>query len=110
MMKLEEDLDQAVESMIIAIKGSKVYRKYMAVLATVKQQPELKRQIDEYRRKNFEMQSDKDIAFERIEQFEREYADFRENTLVSDFLAAELALCRMIQQINLHVTEELNFE
>lgn len=109
-MKLEEHLDQAVEGMIAAIKGSEVYGKYMTALAAVKQQPELKAQIDEYRRKNYEMQSDGEIAFERIEQFEQEYADFRENPLVSDFLAAELALCRTIQQINLHVTEELNFE
>ncbi len=106
----EEYLDRAVENMIAAIKGSEVYGKYLTALALVKQQPELKAQIDEYRRKNYEMQSNGDVAFERIEQFEQEYADFRENPLVSDFLASELALCRMIQQINLHITEELNFE
>ncbi len=109
-MKLGEHLDQAVDGMIDAIKESEIYRKYTAALEAVKQQPQLKAQIDEYRRKNYEMQSNGDIAFERIEQFEREYSDFRENPLVSDFLAAELALCRTIQQINLHVTEELNFE
>lgn len=56
------------------------------------------------------MQNTGDMAFERIEQFEREYSDFRENPLVSDFLAAELALCRTIQQINFNITEALDFE
>lgn len=109
-MKLDEHLDQAVENVIGAIKGSEVYQRYISVLTLVKQQPELKAQIDEFRRKNYEMQSSGEMAFERIEQFEQEYADFRENPLVSDFLSAELALCRMIQQINLHITEELHFE
>lgn len=109
-MRLEGRLDQAVEALIAAIKGSDVYRRYLAALEAVKQQPGLKEQIDEFRRKNYEMQSTGDMAFEHIEQFEREYSDFRENPLVSEFLAAELALCRMIQQINFNVTEALNFE
>lgn len=109
-MKLEEDLDQAVENMIDALKKSEVYRKYLEALTAAKQQPGLKQEIDEFRRKNYLMQSSGDMAFEHIEQFEREYSDFRENPLVADFLAAELALCRMVQQISLHVTEKLNFE
>ena len=108
--KLEEELGQAVESMIDAIKRSEAYVKYQEALAAAKQQPELKQEIDEFRRKNYIMQSSGDMAFEHIEQFEREYSDFRENPVVADFLAAELALCRMIQQINLYVTDMLNFE
>lgn len=109
-MKLEDDLDQAVENMIAALRESKVYRTYQEALAVVKQQPELKHEIDEYRKKNYLMQNSGDMAFESIEQFEREYSDFRENPLVADFLAAELALCRMVQQINLHITDKLDFE
>lgn len=109
-MKLEGRLDQAVEALSTALRESEVYGKYLTALETVKQHPGLKEQIDEFRKKNYMMQSTGDMAFERIEQFEREYLDFRENPLVSDFLAAELALCRTIQQINFNVTEALNFE
>ncbi|MCM1119390.1 MAG: YlbF family regulator [bacterium] len=109
-MKREEDLERAVEGMIDAIKDSEVYRRYRETLAAVKQQPDLKREIDEFRRENYLMQSSGDMAFEHIEKFEQEYSDFRENPLVADFLAAELALCRMTQQINLHVTDMLDFE
>ena len=108
--KLEEELGQAVENMIDTIKRSEVYGKYLEALAAAKQQPGLKQEIDEFRRKNYIMQSSGDMAFEHIEQFEREYSDFRENPVVADFLAAELALCRMIQQITLYVTDMLNFE
>lgn len=109
-MRLDGHLDQAVESLIGAIRESEAYGKYMLALAAVKEQPELKEKIDEFRRENYVMQNTGDMAFERIEQFEQAYADFRENPLVSDFLAAELALCRQIQQINFNITEALNFE
>lgn len=109
-MRLDGHLDQAVESLIGAIRESEAYGKYMLALAAVKEQPELKVKIDEFRRENYVMQNTGDMAFERIEQFEQAYSDFRENPLVSDFLAAELALCRQIQQINFNITEALNFE
>ena len=109
-MRLEGHLDQAVENLIAAIKESDAYEKYLSALAVVKQQPGLKQQIDEFRRENYVMQNTGDMAFERMEQFEQANSDFREDPLVSDFLAAELALCRQIQQINFNITEALNFE
>lgn len=109
-MRLEDNLNQAVETLSATIKGTETYNRYLAALAAVKLQPGLKEQIDGFRRENYLMQSTGDMAFERIEQFEKEYSDFRENPLVSEFLAAELALCRMIQQINFNITETLNFE
>ena len=103
-------LDNAVERLIEAILDSEIYREYDAQRNRVNQYPELKAQIDEFRKRNFMLQRSEDNAFEKIEQFEKEYADFRENTLVSEFLAAELAFCRMMQDINLQVTEAVHFE
>ena len=40
----------------------------------------------------------------------RENEAFHENPLVSDFLAAELAFCRMMQEIGLYVTDQMKFE
>ena len=74
------------------------------------QVPDLKAKIDDYRVRNFELQMSEDNALDKIDQFEREYANFRENPLVSDFLAAELAFCRMIQDINTQIAEAMHFE
>lgn len=76
----------------------------------MKQFPELKAQLDEYRRRNYELQSSDDAELEKIEQLEREYSALRENQLVEDFLAAELAFCRLMQEVNLQVTDSLDFE
>ena len=50
------------------------------------------------------------MVFEKIEAFEREYEDFRENPLVDDFLSAELAFCRMMQKYNDRIMDAIDFE
>ena len=50
------------------------------------------------------------MVFEKIEAFEREYEDFREQPMVADFLAAELAFCRMMQRNNDEIMEAIDFE
>lgn len=106
MSKMEEAMNQ----LIAAIKESDAYREYIRQLEKVKQQPDLKKQIDDYRARNYEMQTSGDAAFEKIAQFEKEYEGFRENPYVSDFLDAELAFCRMMQEMNLRITEAIDFE
>lgn len=105
-----KNMEEAVAAFVCAIKESEEYQAYVREKVKVKQFPELKAQIDEFRRRNYVMQTREDTAFEEIEQFEKEYANFREQPLVSDFLAAELAFCRLMQQINISVTDSLDFE
>lgn len=104
------DIEEEMLRYIDAIRATEEYREYERQKERVRHYPELKAQIDEYRRQNFEMQTSGDNVFERMEQFEREYEGFRENPVVSDFLAAELAFCRMMQELNIQITEALDFE
>ncbi len=102
--------DEVVHRYVEDIKATEEYRDYIHEKEKVKQFPELKAQIDAYRRRNFEIQTSPDTVYDVIEKFENEYAQFRENPLVADFLAAELAFCRLMQLLSLKVTEELDFE
>ena len=106
----DENVNQAVEQMVQAIRNTDAYLVYQKQLARVKEQSELKRQIDEFRTRNFELQTSKATNFDKLDQFTRENEAFRENPLVSDFLAAELAFCRMMQEIGLYVTDQMHFE
>lgn len=71
------------------------------------QYPDLKKQIDEFRQRNFRLQNetDSDRLFDEIDRFEREYEEFRKNPIVNDFLAAELAFCRLYQEIQEKIGE-----
>lgn len=103
-------LDRATDYFIEAILASEIYRNYRIELEKVRRVPELKEQIDEFRKRNFELQLNMDTDFEKLDRFEKEYENFREDPMVADFLAAELDLCRMMQRINLRITAELKFE
>ena len=104
------DIDNAMERLIIAVRESAAYREYKVQLERVKAYPELKKQIDEFRARNYEWQNSTECALDQLELFEREYEKFRENPLVADFLEAELAFCRMMQDINIRLTEAVQFE
>ena len=106
--KLETDTKKFVE----AIRETVTYQKYSTLLAMIKNEPELFDKVNEYRWRNYELQntSQVDQLFDRMDAFEKEYEKFRENPLVDDFLNAELAFCRMMQDVNVFITEELEFE
>ena len=106
------ELNVAVEKLIDIIRDTEVYTEYERQKEKVNRIPDLKAKIDAYRIRNFEIQnlSGDDDVFQKIEDFEREYESFRENPIVSDFLSAELALCRMMQEINIRLTAALDFD
>ena len=104
------ELDRAVSAYIMAIKSTETYQNYVRERDKVRQYPELKAQIDDFRKRNYELQTSADTDFQKIDQFDRDYEDFRENPLVDDFLAAELAFCRMMQKANLQVIGAIEFE
>ena len=107
---LEKEVEAASDHLVDAVLHSEVYLEYRKQLARVKAVPGLKPQIDEFRRRNFELQQQPDYAFDKLEQFEREYGSFREDPLVSDFLAAELAFCRMMQDLGERLLTAADFE
>ncbi|MCI9318701.1 MAG: YlbF family regulator [Lachnospiraceae bacterium] len=104
------ELDRAVLMYIMAIKNTEIYQNYARERDRVRQYPELKAQLDDFRRRNYELQISADTDFHKIDQFERDYEDFRENPIVDEFLAAELAFCRMIQKANMQITEAIDFD
>ena len=91
-------MEQSLQTYIDKLLQSEAYLKYVEQKERVKQYPDLKRQIDEFRQRNFEMQNSGDMVFEKIDAFEREYADFRDNPLVADFLEAVTPLYLFFNQ------------
>lgn len=103
-------LDHALEDLIAAILDSDEYREYDRARNKVKQYPEWKALADEFRERIFVLQSSDDSAFEQFDRLEEEYAEVTENPVIHEFLAAELAFCRMMQDINLRMTDAIHFE
>lgn len=109
---LENSMMHAVDQYVEAIKETETYKKYYKQLQLLKENPKLYAKVNEFRQKNFELQntSQEDELFDKLEEFEQEYEKFREEPLVEAFLQAELAFCRMMQKLEIMVTEKLDFE
>lgn len=107
-----QELNRISEPVSRFLKNTDEYRRYFHEKEKLSRFPELKKQIDEFRRRNFELQNQEnaDVLFDKIDEFEREFESLRDNPLVNDFLAAELAVCRLIQEFFIHITEELDFD
>ena len=106
-----EKIDAQVEALAQCIKDSQIYRNYRIQVEKIEKQPGLLDQINEFRRKNFELQSvePSENMRDKIDAFNKEYESFRESPLVSDFLQAELDLCRLMQRIQVRLTEAIDF-
>ena len=109
---LDSIVKKATDSFIEEIRESGIYREYDFQKRKLKKEPELFAMVSEFRNRNFELQTETpaDELLDRLDAFEREYEEFRANPLVDDFLRAELAFCRMMQEINVKITAELDFE
>lgn len=96
------DFDKEMENFIQKVYESDICREYFRQKEYIKQYPELKKQIDNFRQRNYQLQNETDssILFDEMDRFEQEYEEFRKNPIVSDFLAAELAFCRLYQRIS----------
>ena len=106
------DMEQAVNRFAGCVKESETYQKYMQERKKLELFPDLKQRIDEYRKNLYILQNseDGDKLFDEVEKLEEEGASLRDDRLVSDFLAAELAFCRMMQDVYTLITAELEFD
>lgn len=103
---------KATERFIEEIRQSDIYKEYNFQKEKLKKQPALFERVGEFRKRNFDLQSNTqgDDLLAKLDAFEKEFEEFRANPLVDDFLRAELAFCRMMQEVNVQITAELDFE
>lgn len=108
----DKEILEAARGFADQIMTSDTYREYLFQREKIKKQPALYEKVNEYRQRNFELQSETDSEelFDRLEAFEQEYEKFRENPFVDDFLRAELAFCRMMQDVYILLADKIDFE
>lgn len=107
-MSISKDTDKFIE----AVKKSEEYVDYRKALEDLKQNAETWNRVIDYRRKRFNLQNmaNEEELFDKSETFEREYKDLKEIPGVTEYLDAEVALCRMVQDICMKITEAIEFE
>lgn len=96
-----DEISRRIEELISEIHRSEVYRVYQQEEESLRQDPELHRMVDEFRGRNFRLLADADAdrLFELTDHLTVESAELRRNSKVNAYLDAELALCKLMQQI-----------
>lgn len=108
----DEEIRVETKAFVDKLHDTDTYRKYCYERDRIKQHPDLYAEVNEYRRKTFELQNntDQDKLFDALDAYEKEYEKFRENPIVEGFLKAELAYCRLMQELNDIIMDHLDFE
>ena len=101
----DKEIIEAARAFADQIMTSDTYKEYYYQREKIKKQSELYDKVNE-----FQNQTDGEDMLDRVEAFEQEYEKFRENPLVDDFLRAELAFCRMMQEVYVLLADEVDFE
>ncbi len=94
------EMRRAINQFLIELQESSAFRDYRYQKERIKKVPGLKERINEFRRKRFEFQKyEGEDLFEKIDEFQKEYQTFKEEPIVREYLAAELEICRLVQNI-----------
>ena len=105
------EIRKAMEEFLQALQESAAYRDYKYQKERVKRVPGLADRINDFRVKRFEFQSYQgEDLFEQIDEFGKKYETFQEEPMVREYLAAELEICRLVQEINDAIVELVDID
>ena len=104
-------IDESLDNLITAFKESPEYREYLRMREIIHKEPEKERAINEFRRRNFELHKCRNVdLFIEMGRLEEENATLRAEPFVNEYLAAELAVCQMVQRINYRLLGNIEFD
>ncbi len=103
------DVEYQTRQLIREIRKSNEYNQYRRLVTKISHEPELKEQVDNYRRRRFELQQAEDGAME-LQQMEKEYEEILAKSVVRDFLVSEQKLMLMMQNTLLSITDAVGLD
>lgn len=92
-----EQVARCTDALIMAIRQSEDYRRYLEAEHEVHKDPELKKRIDGYRLRVFELQGEASDIYEQSDVLLQEFASLHRNSVAAEYLEAESAFCRLLR-------------
>lgn len=107
-----EKVKDCTQALIKAILESEEYVHFSELRDQVKEKPELRQQINEFRLHVFEVQNSQEPLDMYAEQQRlcRDYEEFRKDPLVNEFLLAELRICRTLQRVTEDIADAMDLD
>lgn len=105
------NIDELSENFAEQLKDTTEYREYCYYRDLLKENPELKQKVDQFRRENFMLQNAGAEAGNNDPQaLADKYQEMLGQEVAFDFMNAECAFYRMIQNVCNHVMGKIDFD
>ena len=82
------EMRKAINQFLNELQDSSAFRDYKYQKERIRKVPGMKERINEFRKKRFEFQKyEGEDLFEKIDEFQKEYQNFKEEPIVREYLA-----------------------
>ena len=109
---MDSRIEQKARELAELVRDSQEYREFLLCKEALKEDEELYKRVNAFRRENFllQIEGDSDRIYDEMERMQRELIPLRKDERVNRFLDNELLLCRWLQHIDEVLLEELDFD
>lgn len=106
---MTDNIAAKVRELQQTILDSEEYKSFDLFRRVLKDVPELYEQVNKFRAENFELQLSGEIKDkEKADAIVEKYKDLFNNSIVTPYLNAELVLCKMLQDVNEMLVENID--
>ena len=102
-----DEITERVYALTEAMKENRDYQRYLFLEAELQKNRELKKQVDEFRLRNYYLQESDVDLYEAVDEVHREFQELQKIPLVNAYLHAELTVCKMIQRVLETISQEV---
>lgn len=104
---MDRGIENKAKELREAILNSEEYQKHQEYIQILREDPELYKRVNEFRKKTFVLQNGNNYQEQRrrLEEVASEFELLRKDGRVRDFLQHELDFCRLLQQVNREIYE-----
>ena len=112
MEKGDNTLEELKNELTEAIKDSEEYKEYIRLGTIISRNPDLRRTVDEFRKRTFEVVNNEDIedVYSAMLNLNVEYADMRRQDIVNRYLTAEICFCSLVKDVIKTIADSIDME
>ena len=107
-----DEVKECIRKLLEAIRESDVCRSYTEAREKLDESPELRKTINEFRKRCYEIQNKEksDQISQHLEQLEKDFYQVRRNEVMNQDLETERAMCRLLQLVNETLIQAADFD
>ena len=109
---MDSKIEEKAKELANLIRNSQDYKNYLLCRELLKEEPQLYKKVNRFRRDNFllQIEGETEKLYDEMEKIQNDFAPVRRDIRVSGFLQYEHHLCMKIQKIEELLMEDLDFD